>query len=98
MITSSTYINILNGLKFSLSLNSSGYLTTPKLEITYKKLSIQNGKITPTTDRYQSINYDIKFIYDLTTFWPAFIGILITVNVLVLIQSIARTYIGHLNK
>ena len=63
--TSQTYINILNGLKLVFSLNSTGYLVSPKLTATYKKLSIQNGAITPTVDKDQTIIYQIKFVYNL---------------------------------
>lgn len=59
---------------------------------------MQGSKITPTTDKNQIINYQIKFVYDLKTFWTPFIAIFITINILILIQSIIRTYIAHLNK
>jgi hypothetical protein len=64
-LTSPTYINILNSLKLVFSLNSTGYLVSPKLTVTYKKLSIQNAAITPTADKYQTIIYQIKFVYKL---------------------------------
>lgn len=85
-------------MKFTLSLNSSGYVVSPSLYVSYTKLSIQNGAVTPSSASTQSITYQIKFVYSLSSFWPPFIGIFITINVLVLIQSLARTYIAYLNR
>lgn len=34
----------------------------------------------------------------MSTFWGPFFGIFITINVLVLVQALARTYIAYLNK
>ncbi|TXH59535.1 MAG: hypothetical protein E6Q89_02110 [Bacteroidia bacterium] len=96
--TNPTYMNILNDFKLTFALNSTGYLLSPTLKLAYKKLSIQGSKVTPTIDKDQSITYQIKFVYDLQTFWPAFIGIFIAINVIVLIQSLIRTYIAYLNK
>lgn len=96
--TSSTYMNVLSTLKLSFSLNSTGYLVSPQLRLTYKKLSIQGQKITPTTDKSQQLTYTIKFTYNLQTFWTPYIAIFITLNILILLQSLARTYIAHLNK
>lgn len=91
-------MHVLNNLKLTFSLNSTGYLVSPLLRVSYKKLSIQGSKVAPTADRNQVLNYEVKFVYDLQTFWTPFIAIFITINVVVLIQSIARTYIAHLNK
>lgn len=97
-LTSSTTVNIMNKLKFSVTLNSSGYLVSPKLELSYKQLSYLDGKVTPSTDKDQSLTYMVKFVYNLSTFWGPFIGIFITLNVIVLLQSLARTYIAYLNR
>lgn len=61
-------------------------------------MAVQGNAITPSTDKMQTISYHIKFVYNLTTFWPTFFGIFIAINVLVLIQSLVRTYIAYLNK
>lgn len=79
-------------------MNSTGFLITPQLFISYKSLSVQSGVVTPSSDAKQSIKYDFRFVYVLTTFWRAFIGILIAVHVVVLVQSAIRTYIGYLNR
>jgi hypothetical protein len=91
-------MNVINSFKLTFSLNTTGYLVSPALKLAYKKLYIQGSQITPTTDKDQILSYEIKFVYDLQTFWPAFIGIFIAINVLVLIQSFVRTYIAYLNR
>lgn len=96
--TSNNYVNVLTNFKLSIFLNDTSYLTSPQLKISYTKLSYQNGKVSPTSDKDKTLTYQIKFIYTLTTFWPPFLGIFIAINVLVLIQSIIRTYIAYLNR
>lgn len=54
--------------------------------------------MSPVTDKDKTLTYQIKFVYTLTSFWPPFLGIFIAINVLVLIQSIIRTYIAYLNR
>ena len=96
--TNPTSINVMTYMKFSLTLNSSGYLVSPTLSVSYTQLSIQSGAVTPTSASTQQITYIVKFVYSLSSFWPAFIGIFIAINVIVVIQSIVRTYIAHLNR
>ena len=79
-------------------MNSTGYLVNPKLSVSYEKLSVQDGKVTPSSSSTQTISYKVSFTYDLTNFWTAFTVIIIIVSILALLQAIARTYIGYLNR
>lgn len=95
---SSNSISVLTSLELSFTMNTTGYLTAPQLKVGYTSLSIQNGKVTPTTESTQTITYNVNFSYDLTSFWTTILVLFIIINVLVLIQAIIRTYIGFLNR
>jgi hypothetical protein len=46
----------------------------------------------------QSLSYSIKYNYNLSSFWTGAIAIFITINVLAILHTIAKTYIGYLNR
>lgn len=96
--TSKTSINIITSFYFEISLNSGGYLVSPQVYLQYKKLSVLDSAITPSSDSSQNINYQFNFVYGLSTFWSPFIGILIALSVVAFIQALVRTYIAHLNR
>ena len=91
-------IKVATALSLSLLMNTTGHLLQPELHIDYTTLSVQDGQVTPDADKNQEISYKMTFKYDLQTFDTAFIVIVIIVSVLALIQALARTYIGHLNR
>ena len=96
--TSSTTVKILTSFDLQVSMNTTGYLLEPVLRVGYTQLSVQDGVVTPDADKAQSISYSVRFKYDTSTFMRVFIALLIVVSVLALLQGLARTYIGYLNR
>lgn len=97
--TSSNAVNVMTGMRFQITLNTDGLLVSPSLYLTYTKLSMQVGAgIIPAASQKQSLSYSIQFTSQLSSFWSVIMPIFIVVNILILVHSILRTYIGYLNR
>jgi hypothetical protein len=58
--TSTSSVNVLTSLKFSLTLSSDGSLVSPSLYVSYTQLSLQVGTgVTPASSQTQTISYII---------------------------------------
>ena len=51
--SSSSEVKVAKQMSLSLLMNTTGHLLEPELHITYATLSVQNGQITPDSDKTQ---------------------------------------------
>jgi Meckelin (Transmembrane protein 67) len=96
--TSSTNsINLMTGFTLSFNYNSKSKLDTPTLAPIYTIVSIDSSSgisSAPLT----TMTYEVLFTNDISSFWNGALISFIVISVIALIHTIAKTYIGYLNK
>ena len=55
--TSDTSLKVVTKMNFKIYMNTTGFLVTPQLHLTYTDLTVQNGLVTPDSDKTQTISY-----------------------------------------
>ena len=61
-------------------------------------LSIQTGTNTISQSSTLTLSYNVYFGSDLSTFWTGVIASFIVVSIAAVVHTIAKTYIGYLNR
>lgn len=91
-------INLMTGFTLSFNYNSANKLETPLLVPSYTSISIDSTTGIVSGSSLVSMNYEILFTSNISTFWAGALGSFIAVSVVALLHAIAKTYIGYLNK
>lgn len=94
--TSNNQINLMTGFTLSFTF-ANAKLTNPLLSPSYSMISIQSTTGTAGTG-LTTMNYEVLFTTDISSFWTGALGAFIAISVVALIHSIIRTYIGYLNR
>lgn len=92
--TSSSSINLMTGFTLSFNYNSNNKLDTPTLSPVYTVVSSSSSSTAPLT----TMTYEVLFTNDISSFWRGALISFIVISVIALIHTIAKTYIGYLNK
>lgn len=94
--TSNSQITLMTGFTLSFAF-AEGKLLSPTLNPSYSTITIQSASgvaANPLT----SMQYEILFTADLSSFWSGALAAFITISVVALLHSIVKTYIGYLNR
>ena len=98
-ITLTNTLKVLTKFTLSFTLDTEGKLTLPKFTPTYTSLSIENNlHIASSNSPMLTLQYEVVFDNDLTSFWRGALASFITISVVALVHAIIKTYIGYLNK
>lgn len=89
-------LNVLSSFTFSF-IFSDGKITSPKFTPTYTLLSTQLGTGV-VGDSSLTLSFNIFFNSDLSNYWKGAIASFVVISILALVHTIAKTYIGYLNR
>lgn len=76
---------------------TNGKLTSPTLTPSYTVVSIQSSTGTAASSLI-TMDYEILFTTDLSSFWTGALGAFIAISVVAVIHTAIKTYIGYLNR